>query len=123
MRGRGHPGLGRREPKRKKHVWLGWQLSPKEILGSILQRALGKANELLACKQGQEHPELDRKVRERKQTLLPDWKWRTLQETWELNHRQALYGESWLDWPVGRDGRPLCWTREREWTEGRHSQG
>ena len=49
------------------------------------------ANELLACKQGQEHPELDRKGRERMQTLLPDWKWKTRPETWELNPRQALY--------------------------------
>ena len=49
------------------------------------------ANELLACKQGQEHPELDRKGTEGMLKLLPDWKLKTRQETWELNLRQALH--------------------------------
>lgn len=76
------------------------------------------ANELLACKQGQEHPELDRKGRERMQTLLPDWKWKTRPETWELNHRQALYRGIMVRLAC-RQGRETLVLDKRERMDGR----
>ena len=77
------------------------------------------ANDLLACKQGQEHPELDMKGTERTQTLLPDWKWKTRQGTWELNRRRVLHNRRIVVRLACRKGRETLVLDKRERMDGK----